>query len=578
MARKYEIQLWKRAPFIRLLPPLVLGIGAGHYFQFPYPFLISAFSSTCILLFLFEKLPIRFRFIIRPYAGLLIFFILFISGVFVIRFNDIKSRSDWYGNYLNQTTHFRVVVKTNAEEKPKSYRITAQITGAIHNKEITPVVGNCLLYFAKDSNVLALKAGDELIVKNNLKTIENFNGQNGFDYKRHMALQGFYHQGYLKKDAWLFTGKNHSTLLDRTIHASLTYMHHLFETKMEGANEIALTKALLTGDRAKLNRSLVQAYANTGVVHIMAISGLHLGLIYIFLVRLTNVIPIVRKNNIMKLLVILSGIWFFAILTGCSPSVMRAAVMFSFLSLGILKKRKVTTYNFWAAAAFILLWFKPLLLFNVGFQLSFLAVLGILVVQRPIYKWFSFHSKITDYIWQLISVSMAAQLFTLPLCLYYFHQFPVLFIITNLIAIPLASIGLWMGVILIITSWIPYLSDVISFLLEKVFAAMNGFVLHMDSFSFSVWKGIFINKSETILISLIIIFLLSWLMWKSKLYFKYALVCVVGMAALSVFKKGELNFKSEELQSSAGNYSFSESENIHETPIPFHTHLFIDNK
>lgn len=484
----------------------------------------------------FEYLkPVR-RFGFRTVAGVILLFMLFLCGIFIVSWSDIKTRPGWYGNHLENLTTLSIVLEERPVEKAKSYKLTAQIIRATEDEALIPVTGKIIIYLPKDSQVLSLTKGDELIIKNHLKPIENFENEKGFDYRRYMALQGIYHQAYLKKDSWKFTGRNHQNFLGRSVQASLSYFHGVFQDKLKGTEEIALVKALLTGDRTELDRDLVQAYSNTGVVHIMAISGLHLGLIYLFLVRLTQIIPFLRRSNIFKITVVLAGIWFFAFMTGCSPSVMRAAVMFSFLSLGILKKIKTTTYNFWAAAAFILLWFNPLLLFNVGFQLSFLAVLGILVVQRPVYNWFSFQNKLADYLWQLMSVSIAAQLFTMPLCLYYFHQFPVLFLVANLVAIPLASTGLWLGVILLMTSWVPLLNNLVSFLVETSFNWLNRFVRHLDSFSFSVWKGIEINEAETILLSLVIIFLLSWLMKKSKLALSFALTCMIGMAVISGYQ------------------------------------------
>ena len=216
-------------------------------------------------------------------------------------------------------------------------------------------------------------------------------------------------------------------------------------------------------------------------------------------------------------------------LTGASVSVLRAAVMFSFIALGNTFNKNSSIYNSLAASALLLLCFDPLLLWDVGFQLSYSAVLGIVITQRYIFDWFYFQNRLARKIWQVISVSIAAQVFTLPICIFYFHQVPLLFLISNLIAIPLASVVLWSCIILIFVSPIP----VVAFFAGKIIWALiwllNHAVLFINNLPFSLWDGISISFFETLLLYTIIISMLYWLTKKNKFAFK------AGIAGIAIF-------------------------------------------
>ena len=200
---------------------------------------------------------------------------------------------------------------------------------------------------------------------------------------------------------------------------------------------------------------MVQAYSNAGVVHLIAISGMHLALIYYFLLWIFARIPVIKKSKFTRLILVLGCLWFFSFLTGAPASVLRSAVMFTFIAIGNSFDKKNSIYNSLAISAFVLLCYDPFMLWDVGFQLSYLAVLGIVIFQKYIYNWLYFKNKIFNLGWKLASVSLAAQLLTLPICIYYFHQFPLLFLLSNMIAIPLSTVALWGCISIIAISPIP---------------------------------------------------------------------------------------------------------------------------
>ncbi len=297
-----------------------------------------------------------------------------------------------------------------------------------------------------------------------------------------------------------------------------------------GKDELGIAEALLIGYTNDLDKDLVQAYSNTGVVHIIAISGMHLALIYVLLVWFFAKIPLINRSKFVQLLLILSCLWLFSILTGASPSVLRAAVMFSFIAVGKTYFKQASIYNSLAASAFVLLCYNPYYLWAVGFQLSYLAVLGIVIFQKPIYNCFYIKNKWLDKTWQLVSVSTAAQLLTFPVCIYYFHQFPNLFLISNLVALPLSAIILYAEIILIAFSWIPFVGTWLGKLVTALVWVMNKIILWINDLPFAVWDKIPATVLSTWLMYAMVISFSAWLLLKNKNYFRMSLFAVMAFA------------------------------------------------
>jgi competence protein ComEC len=186
------------------------------------------------------------------------------------------------------------------------------------------------------------------------------------------------------------------------------------------------------------------------------------------------------KTQLLKSVILISFVCLYAYITGLSPSVCRSAVMISFSIIGKQINHQSNPFNLIAGSAFFLLIIDPAYLFDIGFQLSYLAVLGIIYFYDAIYRLCYFENKFADQIWMLIAVSIAAQLSTLAISLYYFHQFPNYFLLANLLAIPLSSIALYLGIALLALNPIPFIAKYIGLVLSKCIALM-GYILHKIS-------------------------------------------------------------------------------------------------
>jgi competence protein ComEC len=215
----------------------------------------------------------------------------------------------------------------------------------------------------------------------------------------------------------------------------------------------------LIGYREDLDKSLVQSYANTGVVHIIAISGLHLGMLYGLLLLVLKPLKKLKMPSWCQLSIVLAGLWMFSFIAGASPSVLRSAVMFSVIAVGNAAKKKANIYNTLSASAFLLLWINPFFLWDPGFQLSYAAVLSIAIFQKPITGLIETGNKILDATWSLVSISFAAQILTTPISLLQFHQQPLLFLFANAVAVPLSGIVLYGEILLLLVSNIHILAN-----------------------------------------------------------------------------------------------------------------------
>ena len=242
------------------------------------------------------------------------------------------------------------------------------------------------------------------------------------------------------------------------------------------ADELAIINALLLGQRQDISDEIYNSYTGAGAIHILAISGLHVGIILLMLNFIAKPLDYFKIGRIIKPFILIVLLWGFAVIAGLSASVVRAVTMFSFLTFALVSKRSKDTYNLLFTSIFFLLLVKPTFLFDVGFQLSYAAVFGIIWGQPTIYNWWKIKRKIPDKIWQLFTVTVSAQFGILPLSLFYFHKFPSLLVLSNLVIIPFLGYILGFGIFIIILSLlnlsVPFLAKTYGF----VIGLMNDFV------------------------------------------------------------------------------------------------------
>lgn len=541
MPRTHSIPIWKQAPFIRLLLPLIAGIMLQWYFQIPVTVLVISLISFSIAFLLFLLLPLALRFKSKALQGSIIQLLFIGLGALLTWQKDIRHNANWYGNYYRDSSWMVVRIEEPLVEKSRSFKADGYVESIIQNGITIPCTGKLLLYFSKDSIENDLQYGDRIIINKGLQQIKNSGNPGAFNYQRHAAFQGIFHNVFLKDKDWIIVKENGAfagNKFKQFIFSAREYVLGVLRNTIHtGKDELAIAEALLIGYTNDLDKDLVQAYSNTGVVHIIAISGMHLALIYVLLVWIFATIPFVNRSKILQLLLILGCLWLFSILTGASPSVLRAAVMFSCIAIGKSLKKQASIYSSLSASAFLLLCYDPYYLWAVGFQLSYLAVLGIVIFQKPLYNLFYIKNKWLDKTWQLICVSTAAQLLTFPVCIYYFHQFPNLFLITNLVAVPLSAFILYAIIALVAFSWLPYIGMYLGKLAGGLTWCMNRFILWVNEFSFAVWDEIPANVLSTWLLYVMVTALSVWLIRKNKKYFQVGLTALLAFAMLSAYNK-----------------------------------------
>ena len=513
---------------------MMAGIMLQWHFQFGINtwWIVLSIAFTILLSFFIIPFFNRYRF---GFVNGIITSILFFSiGAMLAWQQDIRNNKQWLGNFYKEQDALLVTLDEPPVEKTKSIKANATVSYLLQNGQSIPAKGKIILYFKKDSS-LQLSYGSQILFKKPLQEIKNSGNPGGFDYKKYSLFQGITHQIYLKTDEFEVLNGKKENWFRKFIYSSREKVLTILRTNIKGDKELGLAEALLIGYKDDLEQSLVQSYTNTGVVHIIAISGLHLGLIYWLLALVLKPLKKKRSTKWLSPFLIITGLWLFSLLAGAQPSILRSALMFTCIVLGESLSKKTSIYNTMAVSAFILLCINPYWLWDVGFQLSYAAVLSIIIFMRPIYNWFYIKNKILDFLWKLNAVTLAAQILTVPLSIYHFHQFPNLFILTNFLAVPLSSAILLGEILLCVISFIPAVAILVGKLISWLIWLMNTYIERIETIRFSLWDGLQISILQAILLVLFTVGISYWLMEKSGRGLKLGLLALLGFVAVRSF-------------------------------------------
>lgn len=383
------------------------------------------------------------------------------------------------------------------QDDPKSNSIAnsvllkkALVAGEVKNKE-----AEILIYHRSET---ALQPGDLIWVWDTPQTLSGPTNPKEFDYRQFTLRQGVAHRHFIGEQFALL-GSLSEFPIEIFFIRFRAYIMDRINALFEDTKAIQIANALLLGQKKTLDRELSEAYATAGAMHVLAVSGLHVGIIYGFFFLWIKPYRLERGRRILYLSGIILLIWGYALLTGMSPSVMRAATMFSLMALAQMKSRSPSIFNAIALSAMVLLLYDPNLIYAVGFQLSYVALLGILLIQPILVKIWLPKNRILDYCWQISTVAVAAQLATFPLSAYYFHIFPSYFLVSNLIAIPGAFLIMSVGVPFILFSSLSVIGPSLAFLTEWIIKIFNKLVLSIQYLPGSRVSGIYLEIHEVFL-------------------------------------------------------------------------------
>ncbi len=523
----------QRTPFFRLLFAVVVGIILYQYWKFPAWVLAVSLLLSLVLIsgsFLIRNSHTQYRFRWLFGCGIIVLFTTFSYGVCAIKEKQNNfAHADKEGIFLVELTQSPL-------EKERSYLFEVKIIQYTDSFSTFPSMGKAYMYLQKDSTVSALSSGDRLLVSTEFNTPESMDNPDGFDYAAYLKRKGIGGTSYVSTDKWIKAGKRDKLSVLLLAHKCREYFLNIYRTFDFRKEDFAVLAALTFGYTDELEPDLRASYSASGAMHILAVSGLHVGIIYAILAFLSGFLNNNLQQRKLRTILILIFLWIYAFITGLPPSVFRATLMFSFAAIGSIFERKSLTYNTIFMSAFLMLLIEPDLLFNVGFRLSYAAVLSIIYFQPKISKLIYFRSRVASRLWDLASVSIAAQIGTLPFTLYYFQVFPNYFLLTNMIAIPAATLILYLAGMLLIFSYIPVLSVIIAFLLKVILRTLNISVVFIQNLPYSV-STIAVNELQIILIVLSIIFFGYYFHSKKFYALTSALSCCLIVFTISTYIK-----------------------------------------
>lgn len=474
-------------PLAKIAIAFIVGLFIAHFGNFSSLFTIVFFSLS----FLIVVVSIISK--QKKYFGFCILIASFGLGLLIDFIHFEPNRNHHYLHSITDENElFLVEIRIKERLKSTLYneRYTAEVV-ALNNRISS---GKIILNLRKDSVNKNFPIGSTLHLSSSFYKSKKPSNPNQFDYGSYLANQNIYAQIYtnineLKINPKIQKNWNYyaSNLRNRIIRN--------LESRHFKKEELSIVIALILGQQQDISKEVLRDYQYAGAVHILSVSGLHVGFILLFITALLKPIPNNRKGTIIKLIITLIGLWIFGALAGLAPSVVRSVTMFSFVAIGLFLRRSVNIYHSLLVSMFLILLFQPSFLFDVGFQLSYLALFFIIWLQ-PIFKsiW-SPKSKIVTYFWDIITVSFAAQIGTLPLSIYYFHQFPGLFFVTNIIVLPLLSIVLAIALIVVVLASFDCVPLHLMKLLEWSIELLNNIIAWIASFEDFIFKDIPMSTS-----------------------------------------------------------------------------------
>ncbi|MDX2188644.1 MAG: ComEC/Rec2 family competence protein [Bacteroidota bacterium] len=468
-------------------------IYANNIIQIP----IIVFFCFTVVYIIFLLLKNRNPSLFRSILGINGAIILYCYGYIVTQYAYAPNSPNHISNYSTNVSSYIGIINSQPEEKDNTFKCELEVQSIKTGNHWKPANGKVLVYFSKKDLSKMPLYGTQIAIKGNPDTVTTPQNPGEFDLKKYYSYQQIYHRDFVTNKDFIKVGQ---TTPNYTLALAIYLrerVQEIFQKYIPGRIEGNIAAALILGIKSTLDYQIQHAYSATGTMHVLAVSGMHVGIIYKLLEFL---LLFLKKGKIGKSIhysLLFLFLWLYAFVTGLCPSVLRAVTMFSFIIISNVFNRKTNIYNTLGLSAFVLLCFDPYMITEVGFQLSYLAVGGIVFFYDRIYQIYTTENKIIDLAWQVTSISIAAQLVTFPLGLLYFHQFPNYFILSNLVVIPIATGIMYVGLLFLSFSWIDLVAEWLGWLIEKSVLVLNFIIFKMEELPFATFHDIYFTVFET---------------------------------------------------------------------------------
>lgn len=509
-------------PSIKLLIPVILSILVSTSIApIPHPLYLSLIGIIIIIGSYF--VPSRLEYSLRWLFSAGLIWILF----FIIAHQVQSKRNATHLDIENKNDYYIGIIEDFGVEKNKTY--------AFNIKTKHPIQKKIIAYFEKDSIVNQLKPGNTVVFYSNLTPFKNFGNPDDFNYAQYMNNKGFSGTTYISSKNWNKTGENIKNIKSWTLIQRRKAINFL-KNQQADKDATSLITALTLGYKEDLSSDLKQAFRASGTSHVLAVSGLHVGIIYTVLLLLTSILLTRSRFFKTKQIIIIISLWLYAIMTGLSPSIIRATIMLSIFAANTFFSGRTHPFNTLFFTAFLILLFNPLCLYDISFQMSFTAVFAILFFGPTLKKLWTPRYKPTQYIWSLFTISIAAQLGIFPIALFHFGTFPTYFFIANIIIIPLISLTIYSLIPLFILSpfinleyyWALRFQTILRWLIEKITQIILETTYWIENLPYSQLENIRTNIFQTFTITLAVYGLFIYLKKRKPRQLITFLLCILA--------------------------------------------------
>ncbi len=460
-------------------------------------------------------------------AFLLLSIVMFFSGNTIYYFNDARNSNTWFGKSINDKNGYLARITDAPSEKENSWKLSLNIISVIKEGKAEATTGNAYLYLYKDRMPMLLHKGDSILVPGKWQPIKNAGNPFEFDYAANCRRNNIYYLQYCStNDIRLYATNDPaaSSFIDK----GHDWCMQQLDKYIPDATTKGLIQAMLLGDEVNMDEDLRQSYTDTGIVHIIAISG---GNVAIFFFVISYLLWWLKhkKHLWVKYAIALPLVWVYVLMAGAAPSAIRSAMMFSLLAFSVMFQKNNNSLNQLFATAFLLLCVEPAWLFSLGFQLSFVAVLSLILFYKWIYNRMPPINKIVQMLWSVVAASIAAELLVAPLVIYYFHTFPLLFIVANVAAYLFMGLVLVLGIAIIVLSFIPVIAKFIGICTIWIVTVFDKIVSWLQNFNPRSFRFLMLNDAELLLVYVIITGVALFLIKKQKaaLFIGFTATCIL---------------------------------------------------